>query len=59
MQKGVDLMLAALEPAAEITPLVESAKKQARKVLDHLKTMGYLAGVAMTGYTLMLGLKAE
>ena len=47
MQKGVDLMLAALEPAAEITPMLESAKKQARKVLDHLQRLGYYVDVPL------------
>lgn len=47
MQRGVDLMLVALEPAAEITPMLESAKKQARKLLDHLQRLGYYVEVPL------------
>lgn len=41
MQKGVDLMLDALMPSAEIEPLLDSARKQSRKALEHLQRLGY------------------
>jgi hypothetical protein len=45
LQKALDLFLPALTPSAEIEPLLVSARKAARKVLDHFQTLGYFDGV--------------
>ena len=45
LQKALDLMLPALEPAAGIGALLESARKQTRGVLDQLQSLGYYGGV--------------
>ena len=41
LQKGLDIIWPALEHAAEIDPMMISAKKQAKRVLEHLQRLGY------------------
>jgi hypothetical protein len=45
LQKALDLVFPALEHAAVIDPLMASAQKQGRKVLEHLQRLGYYADV--------------
>ena len=45
MSKGLDLLLPALEHAAQIEPLENAARKQAKKLLAHLQLEGYFTDV--------------
>lgn len=45
MQRGMDIMMPALEHAANIEKLDASAQKNARKFLAHLQRLGYYPGV--------------
>lgn len=45
MERGMDIMLPALEHAANIEKLDASAQKNARKFLAHLQRLGYYLGV--------------
>lgn len=45
MRQGLDLLLPALERAAAVAPLDQSARKQAAKVLQRLQWLGYYQGV--------------
>lgn len=47
MQRGMDIMMEALEHAANIEKLDASAQKNARKFLAHLQRLGYYQGVTM------------
>ena len=45
LQKALDLIWPALEHAAQVDPLMASAKKQGRKMLESLQRLGYYSGV--------------
>ena len=48
LQKALDIVWPALEHSAQVDPLMASARKQSRRLLDHLQRLGYYAGVAYT-----------
>ena len=48
LQKALDIIWPALEHAAQVDPLLASAKKQGKRLLEHLQRLGYYSGVPYT-----------
>jgi len=48
LQKALDIVWPALEHSAQVDPLMASARKQSRRLLDHLQRLGYYAGLPYT-----------
>ena len=48
LQNALDIIWPALEHSAQVDPLMASARKQSRRLLDHLQRLGYYAGLPYT-----------